>query len=470
MSTGHHSPDRNFVALGGGEAIGRLVAFGTTLFLARRFGPEGYGVIAFAAGVTLYFGKLAEFALDYVGVAAVAGARDAVGRLGSALLTARVLATALLVTVGVGLVQLLLPDPERTVLSLYFLTLLPVAANPKWILIGLHDARAVGAVRVAGELLALALVVAVVRAGTELWAAPMALAVAEGLGVVALVVVVGRLGHRLRPLLAPELVAPVARRAAPVVALGLLGLVIYNSDLIFLRVLRDPAAVGQYAAAYTLIGFLANLGLAFAMTLIPGLTRLEGDAAGQRTLYARSLALCYAVALPMAAGGWILAERVIALGFGPGYDAAGAALAILVWSIPLSALRNVPLAALVARNGQRLLLKATAIAVVGNLVLNLILIPPFGIAGAAVATVATECLAGLLTLAYAARDGLGWVTPRRLWRATVATAVMAGVLWVAAEGLPLAGAIVAGVAAYALALTAVGGIRWRRGAVPDLDL
>ena len=39
---------RNFLAVGSGEALGRLVAFVAYLFLARTLGPESYGVIAFA--------------------------------------------------------------------------------------------------------------------------------------------------------------------------------------------------------------------------------------------------------------------------------------------------------------------------------------------------------------------------------------------------------------------------------------
>ena len=36
------------------------------------------------------------------------------------------------------------------------------------------------------------------------------------------------------------------------------GLLIYNSDIIFLRVLGSAEAVGYYAAAYTLLSFIAK--------------------------------------------------------------------------------------------------------------------------------------------------------------------------------------------------------------------
>jgi O-antigen/teichoic acid export membrane protein len=41
---------------------------------------------------------------------------------------------------------------------------------------------------------------------------------------------------------------------------SLLGLAVFNGDTNFLRVLHGSAVVGYYAAAYTLISFLINIG------------------------------------------------------------------------------------------------------------------------------------------------------------------------------------------------------------------
>ena len=52
---------RNFLVLVSGEMVSRVIAFGVTVFVARVLGAEGYGVVAFAVGVNLYFSKLADF-------------------------------------------------------------------------------------------------------------------------------------------------------------------------------------------------------------------------------------------------------------------------------------------------------------------------------------------------------------------------------------------------------------------------
>ena len=49
-----------FLGLGLGEAVGRALAFLTTILLARRLGSEGYGTIAVALAVGLYLAKGVE--------------------------------------------------------------------------------------------------------------------------------------------------------------------------------------------------------------------------------------------------------------------------------------------------------------------------------------------------------------------------------------------------------------------------
>ena len=46
---------RAIAALGGGELLFRLVAFATTTLVARRLGPDGFGVLGFASALCGYF-------------------------------------------------------------------------------------------------------------------------------------------------------------------------------------------------------------------------------------------------------------------------------------------------------------------------------------------------------------------------------------------------------------------------------
>jgi O-antigen/teichoic acid export membrane protein len=110
---------------------------------------------------------------------------------------------------------------------------------------------------------------------------------------------------------------------------------------------------------------------------------------------------------------------------------------------------------LIALDQQRAITVAFVLAVVFNLVANLLVVPSYGYLGAAAITVATEVvvLAPLLWLLRRAVGPLGMAGVA--WRPVVAATLMA--LTVAATaGLGAWPAVVIGGAAYAVALVALG--------------
>ena len=157
-----------------------------------------------------------------------------------------------------------------------------------------------------------------------------------------------------------------------------------------------------------------------------------------------------------------MAPQIIEVVFGAPYRPAILPLQILLCSLPVSLIREVPVVALITHGHERAVLRLTAIATAANLVLNLALIPWWGIVGAAVATLVTEV--GRAVLAVMAGGTLELPAPSlgRLWRALVAATMMAGVVYASPWpsvwlSVPL-GALV-----YVVGLHAVGGIRWREG-------
>jgi O-antigen/teichoic acid export membrane protein len=197
------------------------------------------------------------------------------------------------------------------------------------------------------------------------------------------------------------------------------------------------------------------------------LTRLGARTNEERDLYHTAQAQVFTAGLPVALGGALLAVELVQQVFGLSYLPAGAALQVLIWSVPVSLLRNVAISALVARSRQDQVLRTTTGSTVLNLVLNVVLIPRYGIMGAAWATVATELLRTILALRFAAEEGLVVLPLRRLGRATVSGLAMVALLMVVRPA-NLWAAIAFGGIAYLGVLTAVGGVQFRRGQLPAL--
>lgn len=168
------------------------------------------------------------------------------------------------------------------------------------------------------------------------------------------------------------------------------------------------------------------------------------------------------VALPVAAGGCLVAGGLMHAVFGAEYAASALPLRILIWSVVAAWTRTVSTYSLIALHQQRFVLRTTAWSAGVNLGLNALLIPRWGMAGAATATLATEILRTLIGLAYGRRFGLALGFVPRLWRPLLGTALMALVLWFVP--LPhVALAITAGAVAYGGALLVTGGIRFSGG-------
>ena len=433
-------------------------------------GAEGYGVIGFATAVLLYLTRIADAGAELgLGVREIAARPEIADRLASSMIGFRLMLSITLTALTAALSIAFLPSPDDYVLAAYGLTLLAVGFSTRWVHLGLERSARVAIARVAGEATMLAVGLALVRSPADLVRVPLAQLAGDFLASVVLLIWLRRLGHRIGAAFDWELIRPILRRAVPLVASALLGLMIYNADFIFLRAMRGPADVGYYAAAYTLISFLINLGIAYSLSLLPTLTRLRSEPEHQRALYHTASAHVFAAALPVAIGGFLLASGIIALFFGPEYAAAVIALQILVWSIPLSLVRDVPIIALMASGREDRVLRTSGAAAASNLALNALLIPRYGIAGAAAATVITEGARLVLAIRFSTALGFGRTSVSRYWRSATAGALMAAAI-LAIPGRPLALAVPVGALVYLGALTLLGGIKFRGRELPELTV
>jgi O-antigen/teichoic acid export membrane protein len=446
----------------------RLVAFGVTIYVARTVGADAYGVLVSAATVVLYLAFVADAGMDMVGVREVAAHPDRVPTLLGFVLGSRLAIAGGLVAAAAAVGLTVLPGPDGQALALHAGTLVATALGTRFVHLGLDRAGYVAWSRVLSEGLVALMVLAVVNRPDHLLRVP----VAQVAGDLAAAVLLLRLLPRdRRPArLHVELRSTLAllRDAWPMVLHGLLGLAIFNSDFLFLRLLRDAASVGYYAVAYTLISFAQNLGVAYTMSLIPTLTAVRADRIEAQRSVNDAMAQAMFGALPTALGGLLVAPAIVLLLFGPAYQPSAPPLQVLLLVIPVALVRNVWQAVLVADGRQDLMLRTVVWAASANVVLNLVLIPPFGMLGAAAATVATEVVRTWLSGRYAGSLGLHMPPLARFRRVVMATVAMVAVVALL-RSAPVLLAVPVGAFVYVAVLVASGGLRLRRG-LPDLPL
>jgi O-antigen/teichoic acid export membrane protein len=173
-------------------------------------------------------------------------------------------------------------------------------------------------------------------------------------------------------------------------------LLIFNmqADLLVLGVFRSAADVGIYRAA-TLVAVQASIGIAIASeVLAPHIARLyqAGDHAGLRQLVRHAQIGLVITGALLAGFCMLFGQDILVFVFGVAYRGGATALAILAFGQFLAVAAGTGSILLTMSGHEKDVLRVFAISAGTNLVANILLVPSFGIVGAACATATCQLL------------------------------------------------------------------------------
>ena len=134
------------------------------------------------------------------------------------------------------------------------------------------------------------------------------------------------------------------------------------------------------------------------------MSRFHGTAKDTfRLIYKRYFKYMAIVAVPIGIGTTLLAGQIITLIFGVAYGNSAIALQILIWATVFIFLEAAFLRLFETSNRQMIVTKITAVGVIENVTLDLLLIPRFSYVGTSIATAATEFTVLLLCVFVSSR-------------------------------------------------------------------
>ena len=398
---------RDVAFLAGGNVLKLALGFGTSIVIFRTLGPSDVGRLTLTLGVTGLLSIIGEFGLRDAAVNYIARllpiASEKAAALARTFLVSKVLLSALASTVGIL---------AAGWIAARFYPGLDVA-----------DLIRLGAFSLFMDGL-LAFAVVVLEAQRQ-FAAISLIGVAQALlraGLVLLLFFARQLN--LYTLLALESIVPFAvfiysLRFVPrsfyilgfpllehlvllwnftkwIAIAALASTIFLRLDILMLSFYRSPVEVGFYAAAFTLVGKLDVVKSAVLTTAFPDACR-RSEAGALRLYVAQSLrltALASLAFLPLFAVGGFLIELL----YGVEYRAAISALYPLLVAF-LIGLNAEPAAyVLYPLNQPRWIAASDLLQLAFNVAVNLALIPPFGILGAAWGVLLTRIFAALVTV------------------------------------------------------------------------
>lgn len=177
----------------------------------------------------------------------------------------------------------------------------------------------------------------------------------------------------------------------PLMAGSALSTVYFSLDSIMLRFSQGNEAVGIYGALYKIIFIFYLFATLYASSIFPVLSQLFIHARNEFiNLYKRSVKLMAGLGFLFGLTITFFARPIIQLFFGESYLAGTFALQISIWSIMIFLVGVILYDALIVAGKQKILLWSVVVSTTLNALLNIMLIPNWGIAGAAFATVAAQ--------------------------------------------------------------------------------
>ncbi|MGC9599000.1 MAG: flippase [Minisyncoccia bacterium] len=188
-----------------------------------------------------------------------------------------------------------------------------------------------------------------------------------------------------------RLIKPILTSAWPFAITGALGILLTNTDILIVSWMRSASEVGIYSAVIRIIQVLYIIPSIFQLSTFPTLSRFVNTSSVKfRSALERIVGLLFLASVPMAIGGAILGTQIMDLVFGTAYVSGGLALKILMITLIVDYPTVIISTAIFAYDRQKSLIVASLIGGIMNVALDLILIPPFGIAGSAFGTLLTQ--------------------------------------------------------------------------------
>lgn len=232
-----------------------------------------------------------------------------------------------------------------------------------------------------------------------LWFSPTALAlgwayaIGTGVGLLAITYLLRRHLKSMVSNFSLKLVSPILSSAWPFAVTSILGVLLTSTDILIVSWMGTASDVGIYSASIRIIQILYLISTVVQFSTLPLFSRLaHKDNIGFRKTLERVVGIIFVISVPLAIGGAILGTQIMNFVFGAAYASGGLSFKILVITMLVDYPAMIISNAIFAYNHQKSLIISSTIAGVANVILDLLFIPRWGIAGSAAATLIAQVL------------------------------------------------------------------------------
>jgi O-antigen/teichoic acid export membrane protein len=226
------------------------------------------------------------------------------------------------------------------------------------------------------------------------------------------------------------IVKNIIQRSWPIAISIIFNLIYLKADILILSFYVSQTDVGLYGAAYRAIDVLTVFPYLFVGMVLPLLAQAWSEQNKERFnfLLQKGFDALTIVAVPLVFGTWFLSEEIIVLIAGNDFVQSGSILKILIIGLGMIYLGNIFAHAVITIDKQKKMMWGFLFTAVTSLIGYLILIPRYSYWGAVAVTVYSEAMATIIALTVVSRTIKQWPSFMVLFKAIIASIIMALVL------------------------------------------
>jgi O-antigen/teichoic acid export membrane protein len=439
--------------------VGSILTAATFPFLVRRLGVDTYGLWSYVIAVCGFTGLVANPGLTTYAAQQVAARRQAAFETVSDVLVLRVLASGVAAVAVLVVARFEVRQDVRFLLTWYGVaSVLTGSLSLDYLLASMELFHVQAFVSIMQQSLYAAVIFTMVRSPKDVIWVPVGIVASSLLTGLIAWTFLWRQGYRFRLSIAPRRWAVILAPSLHYAGSSLMSNLYHRSGHIAVRWYLGEHALGLYAAAARLADVLRNFLSVPQNVLMPRMALHANSAERLPRLTRIAVSILVWFGVPLTVGGVVTAPVVIPWLLGPQFQQAVHAFQ---WASPY--VITAPAAALFAgtilyaMGRHRAYFLSTLAGAVTAVVLNLILPPLFGIAGACVALVLGEVGVALCAFLLCPPEVRAAAISPLLRVAVISSLFMGAVLWVALpKHLPPLVLIGLGCGAYAISWAGIG--------------
>ncbi len=394
---------RNFIFLLIGGIIASLVEFAIEIMLARRLSDTGYGHWSYAQSVFIYLILIVDIGLAVYGAREIARCREQINRFIANIVVVRTLVAVILSAVlFIYVLRLGIPAHLKTLYMGGFSILLALAFNPEFVFQGIERMVGIALWRILNYVFFFILVLLIVHRPDDL----QRVSWLRGISYIGAVLILWLIIAKITGLprfgdIAVNSWLPMLKVSVFIAASTLIVNVYFTFDTLVIGKFLGAQQVGWYSAAYKVVGQFLGLAIMVQVVFGPVISRWRDNASKLDWLTsALQVVMLYLGGL-IAGGLYFISDVLIIRLYGQEFLQSVFIFKVLLIVIFLFFYQTIYTTLLLYSGKERLYLWSMSAGGMVNLVLNLIIVPIWGMIGALAATLFSHLvIAGIAFLFY----------------------------------------------------------------------